>query len=164
MNTEVTRIRGELQRMYQGPAWHGPSLREALQDVGAREAAARPLPGAHSIYELTHHVAAWIDEVRSRLLGSPPGQPAFGDWPPASLRVDDAAWRAVHDRLDAVHAALMETLTTFEDVRLQQTYPSVDSTAPGVVTFYVLLHGLVQHNAYHAGQMVLLRNALRRGT
>jgi uncharacterized damage-inducible protein DinB len=163
MNAEVTRITGELQRTYQGPAWHGPSLLEALQDVAAAQAGAHPLPGAHSIYDLTHHVAAWIDEVRSRLLGALPGQPTLGDWPPANLAVDERAWRDVLSQLDTAHTALLETLATFDDARLQQTYPSVDPTAPGMVTFYVLLHGLVQHNAYHAGQMVLLRNALRRG-
>ncbi len=162
MTTDVARIRDELERMYQGPAWHGPSLLEALHGVGAGEAAARPLPGAHSIYELTHHVAAWIDEVRSRLLGAAPGQPAVGDWPPANVAVDEHAWREALGRLDAVHHALLETLATFRDAQLERTYPSVDPNTPGVVTFYVLLHGLVQHNAYHAGQMVLLRNAARR--
>ena len=151
-------ILDQLRRMYTGEAWHGPSLSEALEGVSAMQAAARPLAGAHSIYELTHHVAAWIGEVHDRLGGKTPGSPADGDFPPPDTRVDDAAWKFVRERLDTRHRALMDAVARFDATRLDQ--PVDPATGPEGGTFYQLLHGLVQHNAYDAGQMMLLKRGL----
>ena len=60
---EVVRIGSQLKRAFEGGAWHGPSLRELLADVSAEQAAARPLPGAHSMWEIVLHIAAWQDFV-----------------------------------------------------------------------------------------------------
>jgi uncharacterized damage-inducible protein DinB len=156
---ETDRILDQLNRMYAGNAWHGPSLTEALQDVSAAQAAARPLAGGHTIFELTHHVAAWIGEVHDRLAGKTPGSPADGDFPPPDEHVDEAAWQRVRERLGTRHHALMDAVARFDPARLGQPVDPVKA-ADGV-TFYQLLHGLVQHNAYHAGQMMLLRRGIR---
>lgn len=159
--SEIQRISDQLHRMYHGDAWHGPSLSDALSGVSAAQAAARPLAGGHTIYELTHHVAAWMDEVHHRLLGHPPGSPADGDFPPPDARVDDAAWQAVRERLGARHEAVMAAVAGFDPARLDTLVDPSSRGQPGTGgTFYALLHGLVQHNAYHAGQILLLRRGL----
>jgi hypothetical protein len=43
MASEVERIQGELQRAFEGEAWHGPAVLELLRDVTAKQAAARPI-------------------------------------------------------------------------------------------------------------------------
>jgi uncharacterized damage-inducible protein DinB len=158
--TETDRVLDQLNRMYAGNAWHGPSLTEALADVSAAQAAARPLAGGHTIFELTHHVAAWIGEVHDRLSGKAPGSPADGDFPPPDERVDDAAWRRVRERLEIRHRALMQAVGRFDPSRLDQPVDPAKAEDGG--TFYQLLHGLVQHNAYHAGQMMLLKRGMGR--
>ncbi|MEO8434232.1 MAG: hypothetical protein ABI596_05010 [Pyrinomonadaceae bacterium] len=50
--TETERILDQLERVYEGEAWHSPSVRETLEGVSAEKAAARTVPGAHSIWEL----------------------------------------------------------------------------------------------------------------
>src|SRR5437879_1774677 len=57
--TEVERILDQLKRAYEGNAWHGPSVREALEGITAEQATKRPLANAHSIWELAHHIAVW---------------------------------------------------------------------------------------------------------
>jgi len=49
---ESERIADQLKRAFEGKSWHGPSLLEILKDVTAGQAAARPIPGAHSIWEI----------------------------------------------------------------------------------------------------------------
>jgi uncharacterized damage-inducible protein DinB len=148
----------DLRRIYEGNAWHGPSVLEALQDVTTGHAAARPLPEAHSIYELTHHIAAWIGETTSRLQGNPPGSPADGDFPPRSTIVDDAAWADVRARLERRQAELLATVAEFDASRLDDAVnPKNRKDTGGPVTFRALLSGLAQHSAYHAGQIVLLK-------
>jgi len=66
---ETKRIADQLQRAFEGEAWHGPSLRELLAEVSAEKAASRPLALAHNIWEIVLHVAAWHGGVKRRLDG-----------------------------------------------------------------------------------------------
>ena len=87
--TEIERILDQLKRAFEGSAWPGPSVKEVLRDVTAAQAHARPLANAHSIWELTQHIAVWEDVGRRRLEGDPAEIPISSteDWPPA----DDAS-------------------------------------------------------------------------
>jgi uncharacterized damage-inducible protein DinB len=157
---ERERIAAEIRRMFDGNAWHGPGVMDVLQGVTAAEAGERTVPGVHTIYELTHHLAAWIGEVQARLAGRAPGNPEDGDFPASGMVVDDAAWRAVRDRLARRQAALLAALETFDAGRLDDPVdPGWNKESGGAVTFYAMLQGIVQHNAYHAGQIMLLRRA-----
>jgi uncharacterized damage-inducible protein DinB len=156
----IDSLRDELRRSLHGPAWHGPALLEVLCDLSPREAQARPLAGAHSIAELAFHALAWTEEVTRRLGGSAPSLPARGDWPSD----DDAlpvveAIRFLRDAGDT----LDQTLASFPQSKLGEIVGSTDHDAPtGTgVTYAAMLHGLAQHNAYHGGQVALLRKALR---
>jgi uncharacterized damage-inducible protein DinB len=156
-------VLGELRRMYEGNAWHGPSVMEALRDVPAAQAAARPVRGAHTIHELTHHIAAWMGEVSSRLRGNPAGNPADGDFPAPGATVDEATWLATLQLLDRRHAEVMATVAAFDPERLHDPVDrTTEASEADPRTFYSLIHGLVQHNAYHAGQIMLLRRAIER--
>jgi uncharacterized damage-inducible protein DinB len=151
----------DARRMYEGNAWHGPSLLDALRNVTATQAAARPVRDVHTIYELTHHVAGWIGEVTSRLQGNTPGIPSDGDFPAAGTIVDEAAWSDVRGRLERNHAEFMETLAGFDASRLDDLVDPKNRKDPnGPGTFRALISGLTQHNAYHAGQISLLRKAV----
>jgi len=66
---ETERIADQLKRAFHGEAWSGPSVREVLQGVTADIAAKRPIADAHSIWELVHHITAWVDIVRRRVAG-----------------------------------------------------------------------------------------------
>jgi uncharacterized damage-inducible protein DinB len=156
----IDTLLADLRRIYEGNAWHGPSVLEALQDVTTAQAATRPVPDAHSIYELTHHIAAWIGETTSRLQGNPAGNPVDGDFPPRLAPVDDTAWADVRARLERRQAELLETVSGFDAARLDDVVnPKNRKDSDGPVTFRALLSGLAQHSAYHAGQIVLLKKA-----
>ena len=67
--SETKRIADQLHRAYHGGAWHGPALRELLAGVTAKQAAARPVRGAHTIWELVLHITAWKRAVFLRMQG-----------------------------------------------------------------------------------------------
>jgi uncharacterized damage-inducible protein DinB len=151
----------DLRRIYEGNAWHGPAVLDAIQDVTFAQAASRPIPGAHSIYDLTHHIAAWIGETASRLQGNAPGMPADGDFPDRATTVDEATWADARARLERRQAELLEAVTAFDAGRLDEPVdPKNRKNADGPVSYRALLTGIAQHSAYHAGQIVLLRKAL----
>ena len=153
--TEIERIVDQLARAYEGNAWHGPSVREALEGVTAEQAHTRPLQNAHSIWELAHHIAVWENAVRRRLAGDR-AQIALAspeDWPPVGDQ-SEAAWEQAKAALDRGHRALCDAIARVPESRLDE--PILE----GMSTVYVTLHGIIQHDLYHAGQISMLKKAV----
>jgi len=151
---ETKRLASQLRRSYEGEAWHGPSLRELLNGITAEQAAARPIAGAHSIWELVLHVEAWESEALA-IAGGKPYETLAGekDWP----RVRDTgagAWQAALDRLETATRELVAAIKAMDDAKLDE----IAGGSP--FNFYFLFHGVVQHNLYHAGQIALLKRAV----
>ena len=150
--TEIDRILDQLKRAYEGNAWHGPSIKELLNGVTGEQAHARPLRNAHSIWELVHHIAVWEDVGRRRLEGDPAEVPISSpeDWPPTE-DASDAAWEKAKAALERGHQALVAAISRVVETRLDQ--PILE----GKSTVYVTLHGVIQHDLYHAGQIAILK-------
>ena len=91
--SEVDRIRDQFRRAFEGEAWHGPSVLALLDGVTAQQAAAQPIPGAHSIWELTLHIAAWERACLRRLNGDPAQLTDAEDFEPIN-DTSDEAWEA----------------------------------------------------------------------
>ncbi len=153
---EVDRIADQLRRAMSGPAWHGPSLTELLADVTAEAAAARPLAGRHTIWELVLHLTAWHNVVRDRLAGQPLDDPREGDWP-APPAPSTAAWQHTLSGLRESADRLVRAIRALDDAELDRDLP------PSGDTIYGNLHGAVQHDLYHGGQIALLKKVLERG-
>lgn len=147
--SEVARIRDQLERAYRGEAWHGPSLREVLADVDEEAAAKRPMPNAHSIRELVAHVVAWEKEALERLRGSGTDDlPPEKDWPETAMD-----WDELLSELDEAHERLSSAIGALDDEALAERIGG----SPASV--YHLLHGVIQHNLYHVGQIAILKKA-----
>ena len=152
MASEVTRIQDQLQRAFVGGAWHGPSVLELLADVDADKAAARPIAGAHNIWELTLHIAAWEGAALRRLSGDRAELPDEEDWPPVT-DTSAAAWQQTIAILKDNNQQLQEAIADLAETRFDE--PVVD----GMSSVYLTLHGAVQHDLYHAGQIAILKKA-----
>lgn len=150
--SEIIRITEQLRRAHEGEAWHGPSVREALQKVSAAQAAAKPIPNAHSIWEITLHITSWDDAVRRWLAGQNFLSSDIDDWP-AIPDTGEAAWEETVARLEAGQRALRAVVAAFEVSNLMLTPPGKTNSP------YVLMLGIIQHAIYHAGQIALLRKA-----
>ncbi len=151
--SETTRIADELRRAFHGDAWHGDSLLEILDGVTAAQAAARPIPHAHTIWELVLHIAAWDGTVRQRLSGEALELPDEQNFPPVK-DTGEAAWLKAVDRVRQVHDELVHAVSEFPDARLGDRVPGKQGAH---YTYYYMLHGVAQHEAYHAGQIALLK-------
>ena len=150
---EAERIADQVERAWGGDAWHGPSLRELLSDVSAEEAVARPVAGAHTIWELVLHINAWEKAAAELIDGGPGKLTDAEDWPP----VEDtgaAAWKDALTALERDNAALRSRILQLGDEDLGRKLEGRDYEA------YVLLHGVVQHDLYHAGQIALLKRVM----
>jgi len=150
---QIELISDQLQRAYAGEAWHGPPLKELLDGITAGQALDRPVPGAHSIWELTMHIGVWMSVVRRRLRGDTVQPTPQQDWPPIDGGSSDA-WRQTLDALEQEHNQLRTAICALPESSLEKQAPGKDHSVA------VMLHGVIQHNLYHAGQIALLKKAL----
>jgi uncharacterized damage-inducible protein DinB len=149
---EIERIETQLKLAFEGGAWHGPGVLETLDGVSARQAAAHPIPGVHSIWELVLHIAAWEGACRRRLTGDRAELSTEEDWPPVN-DTSGAAWAMTKAALIEGHHKLRELIALLEESRLDE--PILENM-PSV---YVTIHGAIQHDLYHAGQIAILKKA-----
>ena len=158
--TEITRIVDQLEREHNGDPWHGSPLQAILEGIDATRAAARPIPGAHSIWELVLHMIGWKNETARRLAGAVACMPVEGDWPDVG-EPTETRWQETLSRLNSAHTALIAAVKTLPETKLYE--PTLDTRSEPLgtgVSYYVLLHGIVQHDVYHAGQISLLKKAV----
>jgi hypothetical protein len=159
--SEKDRIVDLSSRVMEGDPWHAGNIASLLADVTAAEAAARPIAGAHSIWQLVLHMTGWVEEVRLRVAGAPAGNPAMGDWPRVGP-VGRARWEAARGALFTAYRALESDVArmTTRDLALPTNDPRNRATGEGM-SRYLTIHGVIHHAAYHAGQIALLKRALR---
>ena len=159
------RLEEALRHLHPPPVtklWYGgASVLGALRGLSPEVAAWRPYPDRHSIWALALHVAYWNYAVRRRITGEerggfPRGPSNFPGVPPQTTK---AAWKEDRRLVKAQHELLVEALTDFDPSRLDEFAGSETQT-----TYADLITGIVLHDTYHAGQIVMLKRlAASRG-
>lgn len=149
---EAARIAELLARAFDGNAWHGPSLLELLENVDAATAAAKTLPKIHSIWELVLHIAVWDDAALRRLSGKKWQPTGLANFPPVPTPTQ-AAWKKAIAETKGTHETLVKTVAALSESRLRDRVPGKR------YDFYHMLHGIAQHELYHAGQIAILKKA-----
>lgn len=154
MKTELQRLEEQLERALEGEAWHGPSVLEVLEGVSAYQAAAHPVAGAHSIWELVLHLSTDYGLVLRRLGGDGRQLTDSEGWPEVP-EPSEVNWSESVRKLKLLNAELRRAIGSFPPERLDEPLvPDVPYTA------YTQFIGVTQHHLYHAGQMALLKKAL----
>lgn len=134
---------------YEKTAWHGPNLKQSLRGVSADDAAWRPAPGRHNIWEIAVHAAYWKYIARRRLLREPRGSFVLGgsNWfprPSPGAHGGEKEWREDRQLLEAEHQRLREVVGNLAGGKRLSAY-------------LPMIYGVAFHDVYHAGQIRLLR-------
>jgi hypothetical protein len=155
--SEITLLLSNLDDAYQRAAWHGPNLRGSLRGVSAREAAWRPAPGRHNIWEIAVHAAYWKYAVWRRLTGQKRGSfPIRGsNWFKRPETLTEKAWKADLAMLERLHRQVRAAAAQLRASDLPRRSRGSRRTNA------TLVYGIAAHDVYHAGQIQLLK-ALRR--
>lgn len=144
-----------LDGSFVGKGWQGATLSGSLRGITAAEALWKPSPKRKCIWEQTLHAAYWKHRVIAILS---PGREGEFDRSPANWPrpgADEKAWKRdralltdIHKRLTAVVASLNPALT--------------HEKIPGrKYTHGFLVAGAAAHDAYHLGQIQLLKRLMR---
>ncbi len=151
MGTAIDRILQLWKETFEEEGWHVPVL-AALDGLTAPQAAWKPSPERHSVWQIADHLAFWKEYLLRRLRGAPrrPTGWAKGlDWR-AIPEVTEAAWTAAVQRLVDAQAALKAELGLRTDEDLEKPLP--DSPFP-----LYSIQTMVIHDAYHCGQICYIR-------
>jgi uncharacterized damage-inducible protein DinB len=153
--SESALIAEQLRRAFEGDAWHGPAVLELLEDVDAATAAAKLLPKVHSVWELLLHVEVWDAAALRRLDGEKFQPEGTANFPLVPKLASEAAWRKAIAHAKRTHDRLVKTVAGLPESRLRDRVPGKK------YDFCFMLHGVAQHELYHAGQIAILKKALR---
>jgi uncharacterized damage-inducible protein DinB len=132
-----------------------PPLSHAVSGLTAEQAAWKPAPDRHSIWQIVRHLLHWKRGVLQAWDGDPPDftQMEDGDWTDA--RGDHAAWerdvRALHD----LYADFRRRLESGKGADLDETRSWYRGAPPQAVANRIL--HVLTHDAYHTGQIQYLR-------
>ena len=147
-----------IDQAYNRPSWHGTNLRGSLRRVSAEQAAWRPGPNRHNIWELAVHAAYWKYAAARRLTAPQPARGSFAlkgsNWfrrPEGGSGDLEPAWRADIALLDAMHQRFRNAVEGLSQKDLARTPPGKK------VSNFALLSGIAAHDLYHAGQIQLLK-------
>jgi hypothetical protein len=148
-----------LDEAYSRAAWHGPNLCGSLRGLSEREAARRPKPGRHNIWEIVVHAAYWKYAVRRRLIGEKRGSFSLhgSNWFARPTDRSEKAWRDDLGLLDAEQRRLKEAVASFEPENLDRPARGSKTVARRLIA------GIAFHDVYHAGQIQLIKKLLKTG-
>jgi uncharacterized damage-inducible protein DinB len=141
-----------------GSAWHGgPTPIGALRGVSAAQARWVPARRRHCIWELMLHIAYWDCAVRRRLEPDSPRFPRSpANWPGVPARADERAWAADRRLLAREHALLVRAVRRFDQAKWNRHSPTGRRW-----TYGEMIVGIVVHDAYHTGQIQMLKRLWR---
>jgi len=152
MANEINRILKLFADLQHGDCWIGLNFKEVLHGVNADKASQTLSKEGNSIWMLVSHLVYWRTTVVNRLTGSD-NPPPFKDFSlPAVL--DEANWKqALHD-FEAAYHLLRNAIHHFNEENLYKPSPKKEQT------YYDLIMGCLQHDAYHMGQIVVLKKSM----
>ena len=150
---EVEQLLTIIDQAYDQHSWHGPNLRGAIRGISLQQAAWKPAPARHNIWEIVVHAAYWKYVVWRRLTGADRGSfPLKGsNWFARPQNATAAAWRSDVALLGRAHRSLREAIGHLSAREVRHT------PAGSTVSNFSLVTGIAAHDLYHAGQIQLLK-------
>jgi len=157
MANEIKKIISEFENIYNGEPWYGKPLMAIINDADPEKVFIKNKPGAHSAYEILHHLYVWRDLLAAKLNGNSSVSIEINsknDWAdlPKEKTVD--TWKALIKKLEQNQQNLIKALSKWNDESLDKKF------AESNYTLRTFLNGQIQHDIYHTGQIALaIKNA-----
>jgi uncharacterized damage-inducible protein DinB len=146
---ETARLQKLFTDLYDADPWLDVTLVGTLSRLNAQQAAYKPSPDWNSIWEITNHLIAWRENVLGRVNGQTLQSPSHNYFIPVD-DTSDTHWRQSLQKLEKSQQAWLDFLGKMNADDLEKSYPPNDHS------YADHIHGILQHDAYHLGQIVML--------
>jgi uncharacterized damage-inducible protein DinB len=156
---ETELIVDQLRQTFLGSAWHGPSFIDVLNDVDRTQARARPIEARHTIWEIVNHCSYWMEAVTGALHGEKmPDIVSTEDWPQMGETNQD--WTKAQERIKKTYEDLVNSINGLNKSLFTQEIRGSFHGRLYTTTYRKMLHGISDHNTYHAGQITILKKTV----
>ena len=148
------RLADLFRNAHDGTTWHGQSVTKVLQNISAEEAAAHPIPNSHSIWDYVLHIVNWREYAIRNLKDDTSYLVDLNtdlDWTPIT-DFSEEAWK---EALDKFHQSAIELEAAIRAMKEEQLFEKIVTGSKN--SCYITLHGVIQHDIYHSGQIMLLK-------
>lgn len=146
---EAKRIKKLFEDLYNGSPWIDVTIMDTLGNISAEQASKKIAPGRNSIWQIVNHITSWRENVLLRVQGNKivtPNNNYFAE----IENISEAEWHKALERLANSQNQWIRFLENFDESQFENIYPS------NQMSYYEQIHGILQHDAYHLGQIVLL--------
>ena len=146
---ESARISKLFRDLFDGDPWLGVNILSTLEGISAEKAASKIAPGRNSIWEIVNHMTSWRQNVLRRVQGEVLTSPEHNYILPVDVTTEDA-WKESIEKLRESQEQWLVFLKSADEETLESFYPGNKET------YYYNIQGILQHDAYHLGQIVFL--------
>lgn len=146
---ETKRIAKLFEDLYNGSPWIDVTIMDTLKNISAEQAAKKVIPERNSIWQIVNHIIAWRENVLLRVQGNEMITPNNNYFTQLEI-ISETEWQKALERLVNSQEQWIHFLENFDESQFDKIYAS------NKMTYYEHIHGILQHDAYHLGQIVLL--------
>jgi uncharacterized damage-inducible protein DinB len=146
---ESMRIAQLFEDIYDGDPWMDVNFLSNLKRIDTSQASLRIYPDWNTIWEILNHLISWREVVLARLQGKSIPSPEHNYFLPVT-DTSPKNWKETLSRLEQSQEAWISFLRVFNEEDFEKNYPGTR------YNYYELIHGILQHDAYHLGQIVIM--------
>jgi uncharacterized damage-inducible protein DinB len=146
------RFKKLLEDNFEGDAWLDISFLPTVAVVPAAEAA-KNIYSLNAIWQIVHHVTCWRETLLLRIRDKKPVVPEHNFFEAVASPTEEA-WQEQLQRLELSQKELMGFLKEKKEPDWD------DKPSKGNYSSFELMLSILQHDAYHLGQIVLIKKLL----
>lgn len=149
----------QLAACHDDESWFKPS-KTILNDVSVNDAVWKADDQPHSIWEIANHLIFWNEMwlnrfINDELLESNTTNDETFELD--HLNQNEASWNETIHRLSNGFVYLREVIKNCDDTKLEKRVPTYSNAQ-----WWGVISNLCIHNAYHIGQMMLLKKQVQK--
>jgi len=150
--SELARLKKLLSDHFDGSPWLDVSIMDTLKNISASQAA-KKTDHVNSIWQIVNHMIAWRETNLKRLKDEMVAAPE-NNFIEEIKDTSEEAWQATLKKLERSQHNILSFVSTATDAMLEKVYIT------NGFSYYEHLQGILQHDAYHLGQIVLLKKLI----
>lgn len=145
----------QLLEVFEGNNWTDVDVHQTLQEVKWNEAIGVTNASPNTIASILYHIGFYNWVIQQRLKGDNPDINAANGFDVAEIK-NEQDWEELKSNVFQSAKELAQAIDTYPEEKL--FLPVIKDGS----TFYKSVHGVIEHAHYHLGQIVLLKNLIRK--
>ena len=153
MNPEIQSIIQDMEEVFCGNPWYGKAVLTLLDEIDSSKVYIKANGISHSLIELLYHMLTWQEYTQHQLENKLDlSTYQLLDWTETNPEIH--TWNTGIAELKASHNKIINLLQDAPDDLLEKEVQFKKFSTR------VLLHGMIQHNIYHIGQIAYVNKLL----